>query len=166
MPGFVNYFYRKGETPGHTKSTFTKHGILTIHNIIVKNTVIFMLKQYRHSESRELPDSVAATIHSDAPKPGSGATHETNGDWLAKYSTHGFQASVFYKGPLLFIDLLDNELRCAVSKASIKNSVKRSLIKLQSSGDSEEWQAENFKLNNITGLRKSQRNITSINNIQ
>ena len=158
MSGFVNYFYRKGETPGHTKSAFTKHDILTVHNIIIKNTLVFMLKQYRHSENRELPNSVAATIRDDAPRPGGGASHETNGEWLANYSTYHFQASIFYKGPLLFIDLVNNELLSLVSLASIKKSLKSSLIKIQSSGDPEEWQAENFKLYNITGLRKSQRN--------
>ena len=157
MPGFVNYFYRKGETPGHTKPAFTKHRILTIHNIIIKNALIFMLKQHRHLDIRELPDSVAATIHNDAPRPGNDVTHETNGEWHAKYSTHYFQSSIFYKGPLLFMDLFDNQLLCLVSKASIKTTVKRTLITIQSSGNTEEWQAENFKLYNISGLRKSHR---------
>ena len=117
-----------------------------------------MLKQYRHSETRELPNSVAATIRDDAPRPGDGASHETNDEWHAKYSTNHFQASIFYKGPLLFIDLINNELLSLVSLASIKKSLKRSLINIQSFGDPEEWQAENFKLYNIHGLRKSQRN--------
>ena len=116
-----------------------------------------MLKQHRHLDIRELPDSVAATIHNDAPRPGSDVTHETNGEWHAKYSTHYFQSSIFYKGPLLFMDLVDNQLLCLVSKASIKTTVKRTLITIQSSGNTEEWQAENFKLYNISGLRKSQR---------
>ena len=116
-----------------------------------------MLKQHRHLDIRELPDSVAATIHNDAPRPGSDVTHETNGEWHAKYSTHYFQSSIFYKGPLLFMDLVDNQLLCLVSKVSIKTTVKRTLITIQSSGNTEEWQAENFKLYNISGLRKSQR---------
>ena len=31
IPGFINYKYRNGETPGHTKSYFSEYKILTIH---------------------------------------------------------------------------------------------------------------------------------------
>ena len=35
IPGFINYRYRTdGTLPGHTKSSFTKYDILTIHNVI------------------------------------------------------------------------------------------------------------------------------------
>jgi hypothetical protein len=34
IPGFVNYFYKDGITPHHTKAAFKEYGILTIHNVI------------------------------------------------------------------------------------------------------------------------------------
>ena len=44
IPGFINYKYRDGEIPGHTKSAFAKYKILTIHGIITQNTMIFIRK--------------------------------------------------------------------------------------------------------------------------
>ena len=159
IPGFVNYFYRDGEVPHHTKTAFTKYGILTVHNIIAKNTLIFMCKHHRQKETHALPDSVASTIHENAPKPGS--THETNQDWHELYCTNHFRTSLFYKGPLLFADFATNELLSLISLLSFKSRTKRLLTDIQSSGDHEEWQTENFKLYNIPGLRKSNRNIAN-----
>ena len=57
IPGFINYRYRSdGTLPGHTKSYFTKYDILTIHNVIVANALVFMHK-VRHFPL-ELPLSV------------------------------------------------------------------------------------------------------------
>ena len=159
IPGFVNYFYRDGEVPHHTKTAFTKYVILTVHNIIAKNTLIFMCKHHRQNETHALPDSVASTIHENAPKPGS--THETNQDWHELYCTNHFRTSLFYKGPLLFADFATNELLSLISLLSFKSHTKRLLTDIQSSGDYEEWQTENFKLYNIPGLRKSNRNIAN-----
>ena len=38
MPDYVNYWYDNGELPAHTKSSFKKHEILTVHGIITMNT--------------------------------------------------------------------------------------------------------------------------------
>ena len=38
-----------------------------------------------------------------------------------------------------------------------KKNVKRMLLELQNKGDVNEWQADNFLLYNISGLRKSAR---------
>ena len=35
IPGFINYKYRDGEIPGHTKSAFTEYKILTNHGIML-----------------------------------------------------------------------------------------------------------------------------------
>ena len=64
IPGFVNYFYRDGTIPHHTKEAFTKYDILTVHNIKAKNALVFMYKHYRNDETRALPNSVASTIYS------------------------------------------------------------------------------------------------------
>ena len=44
IPGFINYKYRDGNIPGHTKAFFTEYKILTIQNIITLNALIFMHK--------------------------------------------------------------------------------------------------------------------------
>ena len=157
IPGFVNYFYRKGVIPHHTKEAFTKYDILAVHNIIAKNALVFMYKHYRNDETLALPNSVASTIHSDAPKPGS--TQETCEDWHEIYCTSHFRSSIFYKGPLLFAECANNELLSLSSHVSFKNCIKRLLTNIQKSGDPEEWQTENFKLYNIPGLRRSTRNV-------
>ena len=36
MPGYVNYYYKDGICPSHTKSSFNDLGILTVHNVILK----------------------------------------------------------------------------------------------------------------------------------
>ena len=52
------------------------------------------------------------------------------------------------------------DLSTSISKGFLKayrNSVKSKLIELQSKGDEIKWVPENFSINNIPGLRKSER---------
>ena len=42
MPGYVNYFYKDGQLPAHTRDSFKEYGILTIHGIIVKYALVLM----------------------------------------------------------------------------------------------------------------------------
>ena len=44
MPGYVNYTYRKGKIPGHTKLAFTQYGILTVQNLIAIYAFLFIYK--------------------------------------------------------------------------------------------------------------------------
>ena len=37
IPGFIDYFFKNGTLPGHTKSTFIGYRILTALNIISLN---------------------------------------------------------------------------------------------------------------------------------
>ena len=161
IPGFANYFYKDGKTPHHTKAAFAEYGILTIQNIIVKNALLFMYKCSRQRDQicHTLPNSVVATIRNDAPTCGS--THETNKDWLETYSTRSFTRSLFFKGPLLFTDMVQIEM-LSQSVVSFKKSVIKTLLVLQGGGESEEWLNQNFKLYNICGLRKSTRNLTPV----
>ena len=154
IPGFINYKFRDGEIPGHTKSFFSEYKILTIHGIISLNTFIFVHKARKFSSS--LPSSIADTISSNSPINES--THETCEEWLKKYDNNIYRNSVFYKGPLL---LLSNTIELNLSPASFltlrayKNNVKYALLKTQSIGDQDQWENENFILYNIKGLRKS-----------
>ena len=60
MPGFVNYFYKEGKIPAHTKTSFYSYGILTIFGIIMKNALLFMHKVNHFPSS--LPPSIRETI--------------------------------------------------------------------------------------------------------
>ena len=74
IPGYINYKYKDGKTPGHTKSKFLEYKILSIHNIIAMNAVIFMQKI--HIYPSLLPQSIRETILADSPVVGS--TQATN----------------------------------------------------------------------------------------
>ena len=157
IPGFVNYQYRDGNLPGHTKSFFSKYSILTVHGVIVLNALLFIHK-VRYFP-RSLPMSMTNIIPENIPIPGS--THETCEDWLSEYNNHIYRSSFLFKGPLLSIIPNIVELTTPVSLLKIKiykNNVKVALLKVQAEGDLNEWQASNFILNNIPGLRRSPRN--------
>ena len=152
MPGYVNYFYKDGQLPVHTKPAFKEYNILTVHGIIVKNTLIYMRKIYNFPAC--LPESVRDIIASDAPTLGS--DHETSSSWLSKFANSCYRNSIQYKGPLLYSDPLCQNLISPTIKA-YKNCVKRLLCEIQSKGVTEEWEGENFWLYNVRGLRKSLR---------
>ena len=154
IPGFINYKYRDGMIPGHTKAFFTEYKILTIQNIIICNALIFMHKIYSYRSL--LPLTILETIPENSPTFGS--THESSENWLSIYNNAHYRKSIFCKGPLLSATSdINNNLSPAsfVSIASYKNNVKQSLLVIQGSGDSCDWQNNNFPLYNISGLRKS-----------
>ena len=130
--------------------------ILTVHNVIATNALTFMHKV--HNFPGSLPASVRDTIAHDAPKRGS--THEDCKDWLEIYSKCSFNKTVFYKGPLLYCDAKYSHLitvATILSFKSYRHKVKNFLLQAQTAGEAEEWQASNFALNEISGLRKSPR---------
>ena len=156
MPGRVNFFYNDGVLPTHTKPFFNKHRILTVHGIIITNALAFMYKINNYPES--IPESVRETISPDAPTQGS--DHVSCRVWYEQYSTNCFAKTLFFKGPLLFVDQKFSDLvtdSTCVSFKSFRNRVKARLLEIQTQGDSDDWQAENFFINYITGLRKSAR---------
>ena len=81
VPGFINYKYRDGELPGHTKPYFNEYKILGVHGVIVTNALLFIYK-IRYIPSL-LPICVQLVIADDAPIPGS--TYETSNVWLTIY---------------------------------------------------------------------------------
>ena len=156
VPGFINYKYRDGELPGHTKPYFNEYKILGVHGVIVTNALLFIYK-IRYIPSL-LPISVRLVIADDAPIPGS--TYETSNAWLTIYGDTVYRKSVFFKGPLLstnpnFIDTIYPET--TVDVKVIKRKLKCVMFDIQSMGENEEWTANNFILNNIPGLRSSAR---------
>ena len=156
VPGFINYKYKDGELPGHTKSFFKEYNILTIQGIIALNALLFMHKV--RNFPRSLPKSIVDTIPDNSPLPDS--THETCEPWLMTYNSIHFRSSLFYKGPTLAIIPEIVQLTSPSSLLKIKiyrDNVKRFLLDYQSSGEENEWLPLNHILNNIPGLRKSER---------
>ena len=160
VPGFINYRYRlDGTLPGHTKSYFSKYDILTVHSIIVLNTLIFIHKTRHFPQT--LPSSIRLLIAENAPLPGD--THDTCFEWLQNHNNHFYNRSVFYKGPLLSIIPQMSDLTTLPTLLNLKiyrSNVRNALKLIQTQGNEEEWQINNFILYNIPGLRKSLKNCT------
>ena len=89
IPGFINYKFKDGKIPGHTKKYFTEYKILTIHGIIALNTHLFIQK-IRQSPYHT-PPSIAATIPVDSPMPDS--TFDTCINWLKRFDNHLYRNS-------------------------------------------------------------------------
>ena len=56
MPSYVNYWFKEGKLPAHTKEKFKEYNIHTVHGIIVTNALIFMHKLHHFPIS--LPVSI------------------------------------------------------------------------------------------------------------
>ena len=155
-PGFVNYFYKDGNLPSHTKSYFKEFDILTVHSIIVLNALLFLEKV--RTFPLTLPDSIRSTIRHDAPSHTS--TLETCREWESDFNTNIYRPTVFFKGPLLTtIDEIGSGLSMdnKYNFYQFKSKTKARLREVQNAGDEIEWEAHNFILFNISGLRKSNR---------
>lgn len=156
MPGYVNLFYKDGCPPAHTKPAFTNFKVLTVQGVIAKNALIFMHKVNQFPFL--LPDSVRNTISPNTP--GVDSNFDSSHEWLAEFGTHVYNKSIFFKGPLIYIDSIHHKPLTASACLSIKaykSTTTRTLLEIQSSGQTEEWQADNFLLYNIKGLRRSSR---------
>ena len=154
MVGYVNYFYKDGNLPTGTKTSFKEHSILTIHSIITKNAMSFMHRVNGFPSS--LPPSILHTIPADIPTIGSDHTSCT--EWLIRYNSLSYRASLFFKGPLLAITQHFQNTLTVSSYLSYKShllSTKKYMLNLQTAGTDEEW--PNFLLYNIPGLRHSER---------
>ena len=155
IPGFVRYFYKNGKCPDHTKSYFNKFKIFTVQNVIALNSLLFVEKV--RNFPKILPVSISSLISPNAPTHKS--TFESSSDWLENFGTPIYQHSIFYKGVLLYLREEFNELPTSINKGYLKcykNRVKCKLLEIQSKGDDNEWVPENFSINYISGLRKSE----------
>ena len=163
IPGFINYKFKDGKTPGHTKAAFSEYQILTIHNLIALNAFMFIHKVRNFPNL--LPLSMRNTISEESPDYGS-LNEDNCKHWLEEYNNCIYRNSLFFKGPLLYVSDDIYEKLCPKSLDSLnayKIKLKKVLLDVQSSGNQTEWQGENFLLHNIKGLRKSERNIETVN---
>ena len=156
MPGFTNYFYKDGLHPSHTKPFFTDFEILTVHNIVLKNIFIFFNNLQHFSNT--IPLSIRQLIPNDSPSMTQVSDYCS--EWYSKYNSYPYNRSVFFKGPLLYTDIISSEPEFYspnISKASFKTKIKKFLLSIQGAGDNNEWESANFKLMAMSGLRRSER---------
>ena len=155
-PGFNRDYYKEGVMPTHTKPFFAKYNILSVHNIIAINALLFMHKVRHFPEA--LPQSVRATIASNSPKQAT--DHISSEEWLSEYGNSNYSKSIFFKGPMLHIDNRFDSLVNGATLLSYKTyraQAKTKLLKIQCTGETDSWQADNFVLLTIHGLRRSSR---------
>ena len=99
MPGFVNYYFKEGALPQHTKPFFNGNKILTVHGLIVYNSIILLHKiKYM---PQLVPKNILQAFPDDIPTKISDYVIAIS--WLLLYSSTNFKNSIFYKGPLLSI---------------------------------------------------------------
>ncbi len=157
MPGFINYFYKDGNTPTHTKPFFKENNILTVHNIIVKHIVNFLNTLYHNPE--HLPNSIIELIPDNAPDLT--RSIEQSMSWYNEYNSVPYKNTVFFKGPLLYVELAQNSGYSTDfnvrGKLSFKKRSKSLILSIQHSGNEQEWENENFKLYCLPGIRRSER---------
>ena len=116
--------------------------------------MIFLNKIYNFPHT--LPHCIRETIPSNSPITCS--TIDYCGDWYTDYNSVSYRTSVFFKAPLLYIDILskNNNLSSIGTLDLYKKSVKSYLLQVQNAGQ-EEWLSQKFSLYTIKGLRQSKR---------
>ena len=165
MPGYANSYYKDGKLPTHTKQFFSKHDLLTVHNIILKNIMIFFYKLHHSPET--IPQTIKHLIPPTAPNPENVVDYSS--DWYTIYNSYPYNKSIFFKGPILFTDIVNEEherYSHTTNSVSVKKITKKCLLNTQKAGNEEEWENSNFKLMELTGLRRSKRNIKQNNTAQ
>ena len=113
----------------------------------------------------QLPPPVAKTIHENVPTRNSEVITEASYDLFNDYNTASYRNSIFFNGPLLFVDASIDEAFNSVSCQSLKafkSQCKKTILKLQKGDDCvNEWSTSKFLLHEISGLRRSTRNRNS-----
>lgn len=158
MPGFTRSYYKDGKLPTHTKNFFTENKLLTVHNIILKNIVLFFHRLLQSPST--LPLAIVQLIPPDAPNPMDTIEPDYNSSWYTTYSSQPFDKTIFFKGPILFNDIVHEcpeILMPHSNKQSLIKSIKKHILNFQKLGDDSEWASVNFKLIGLTGLRRSKR---------
>jgi len=166
MPGYVRYFYKDGDLPTGTKSSFNNLSVLTVHGIVASNAINFMNKIYNFPS--QLPRAVTRTIPSNVPSRTVNPDPQSHviTSWSNVYNTNVYRNSLFFKGPLLYLDPSMNDIFNPVSCQStraFKAQCRRVVLRSQNEGDPSDWSSNVFLLQRVNGLRKSNRNASSRN---
>ena len=100
MPGFVRYYYKNGELPTGTKTSFKEYKILSIHGIIAKSAILFLNKY--HCQPDKLPQSVRDLIDTNASKYCLDETDDSTQNWYATHNIPIYRNSLFFIGSMIF----------------------------------------------------------------
>ena len=116
---------------GHTKSTFTKHGILSVYNIYNYMTILSMDKLLKLKEPQYLYELL--NLNSDH------ARRNNRIGYIPKFKCNHYQNNYCYQGPYLWNILSQNATICndvtsSPSLSAMKARLKKFLLNMQSHG--------------------------------
>ena len=116
---------------GHTKSTFTKHGILSVYNIYNYMTILSIDKLFKLKEPQYLNELL--NLNSDQ------ARRNNRIGYIPKFKCNHYQSNYCYQGPHLWNLLSQNATICndvtsSPSLSAMKARLKKFLLKMQSHG--------------------------------
>ena len=160
--GYSNYYYNKdtGEIPSHTKRTFNENDILTVHNLILLQTMTTMSKVYRNITPIAIRSLFTKNATTTFP-------HERR-TTICHFTIHRTRlasedSTIFNKGPRLFNNLVDVINATIVAENSrlkddkhrqlllqnkftnsFKTKLKTYLLSKQKLGSHEFWTPENL----------------------
>ena len=169
-PGFNLNYYKDGKFPCHTKSFFIENNIMTVHSIILSKVITFMHKY--HNFRIHVPHFVSDIILKNAPRYS--LTNDDNAkEWSSSHSSGKSRNALSFKGPLFYLrffpeilELYKNNHNNNIFPMPLKAFKKYAnsfLINIQSSGNPEEWEAQNMPLNHVTGIpRRHRANIPEV----
>ena len=151
-----------GEIPSHTKLTFNEHDILTVHNLILYQTMTTMSKIYRNIAPTAIISLFAKTVNATIPQ---GRRTTINYFDIHRTRLVSEDRTIFNKGPRLFNSLVNTINKIIVAENlklkddkhkhrqlllqnkftdSFKTKLKTYLISRQKHGNTEFWAPENF----------------------
>ena len=167
IPGFANYFYNKdtGEKPHRTKKTFAVNEIMTVHNQILANVLVFMHKIHREVAPNSIKRIFATNDDDITTLDGPEEIFVPSLSRLEMYKN-----SILHKGPKLYNEIthyitLENK-KANINTPAVKQLfvkpfkryIKNYLLDIQSEGDEDEWSTSNYRL--YAGSRSSSRIVT------
>ena len=175
IPGFANYFYNKdtGEKPRHTKKAFTDNEIMTVHNQVLLNVLVFMHKVHKGVAPNSIGSIFDKEFVDETNRDIPIIPHEPREIFQPSSSRlEKYKNSILYKGPKLYNEIthyltIENKKVNKNSPATellyvkpFKRLVKNYLLDIQSEGDTDEWSAINYRL--YAGSRSSNRIATQV----
>ena len=165
MPGYVRYYYdtKNNVLPQHTKNYFKSLEISTVHTVILINLMIFIHK------INELPHLLPGSIvdicqYNKLDQLKYILTPEQISNNCDVHRLKTSRNSLFEKAKYLYPTVLQDywdkhgdtkPLLTSANKVHFKRSIKRYLLEIRASENSQEWEPTNFRLHE--GFRRSQR---------
>ena len=119
---------------GHTKLTFSKHGILSVYNIYNYMTILSIDKLFKLKEPQYLNELL--NLNCDGDRRNNRISH------IPKFKCSHYQGNYCYQGPYLWNLMASNARICNETTSSpsinvMKTRLKKFLLKMQSHGKNE-----------------------------